>query len=255
MLYAPLVIALGAVDSAAGLPAFLLVVAVTGAYLARNAAGLLIRQRGKEGTTFWLGVFLAVFLLSLVPLLAVYHRIELLQVGLAAGALFLLHSLLLVWPSRRRLDRSLWGEILAVGALALTAPAAWIAVGSAPDGRMWLIWAACTLFFSSSVFFVKMLLAAARIKGAFQAANRWRAGRDNLLYHSLLTPAIAAASLLLGGWGGACVALAYLPILLRAFVGWHRLSNTLPPLKRVGILEVIYSLWFTGFFLAAVRTL
>lgn len=255
MLFVPLVIALGIADSFAAIPSLLLVVAVTGAFLAREAASLLIRRRGPEGTAFWLAVYLVVFLIGALPLLVHYRRMALAQVGAAAVGLFLLHSLLLVWPSRRRLDRSQWGEILAVGALALTAPAAWVVAFGALDSRAWWVWAACTLFFSSGVFFVKMLLAAARMRGEFRAPERWRAGRDNLVYHALLLALVVGALWIPGGGAGILLALAYLPAILRAFRGWLRLSNVLPPLKRVGVLEVLYSLWFAGFFIVAVRAL
>ena len=49
------------------------------------------------------------------------------------------------------------------------------------------------------------------------------------------------------------VALAYAPALLRALWGWVRLSNRLPSLKRVGIAEIVYSLWFAAWLAAALR--
>jgi hypothetical protein len=63
-----------------------------------------------------------------------------------------------------------------------------------------------------------------------------------------------ALSLLRGGPGAILVTLAYLPALWRALRGWTTLSNKLPPLKRVGIAETCYALWFTSFLLAALLT-
>ncbi len=247
----PLLIALAATLPFAWMPSLLLVLAVTALFLWREAAGLLLRRRGTEGTALWLGIYTATAALSALPLFLVYHRMALLPIGLLAAGLFALHALLLLWPARRRLDRSQWGEILAVGALALTAPAAYVVARGSLDGRAWYLWAACTFYFSSSIFFVKMLLAAVKVKGAFTPGDRWRVGRDNLLYHLLLACVVTAAAALQGGTGAALAAIAYLPALLRAFRGWATLSNKLPPLKRVGLGETFYSLWFTGCFLAS----
>src|SRR5581483_11988835 len=89
ILYAPLFIALAATPPFALAPSLLLVLAVTGLFLAREAAGR--------------------------PLLRSYRRLALLHVGLLVVGLFALHALLLLWPARKRLDRSQWGEILGVG--------------------------------------------------------------------------------------------------------------------------------------------
>jgi hypothetical protein len=251
ILYAPLLIALAATPPFALAPSLLLILAVTGLFLAREAAGLRLRRRGQEGTAFWLGVYLALALAGALPLVLVYHRLALLPIGLLVVGLFALHALLLLWPARKRLDRSQWGEILGVGALALTAPAACVVAGGALDGRAWMLWAACVLYFSSSIFFVKMLLAAVKVRGDFGWPERWRIGRDNLTYHVLLVGGTVILAARFGAGSGLLVAIAYLPVLFRAFRGWATLSNKLPPLKRVGLAETFYSLWFMGFFLAA----
>jgi hypothetical protein len=251
ILYAPLVIALAVARPFAPGPAFLLLLAVTGAFLARNVAGLLIRRRGERRLERWLALYLALHADGALPLFLVYRRFALLPVGLLAALLFALHARLSVWPSRRRLDRSQWGENLAVGALALTAPAAYVAARGALDGVAWCLWAACTLFFSSSIFFVKMLLAAVKVRGAFLPRDRWNIGRDNLVYHLLLAGIVMFLAARIGGWSGTLALLAYVPVIARALVGWAALSNWLPPLKRVDLAETFYSLWFTAFFLAA----
>jgi hypothetical protein len=253
ILYAPLVVALAAVWPFAPWPAFLLLLAVTGAFLVRNVAGLLIRRRGERRLERWLALYLALLTAGALPLFLIYRRFALLPVGMLAALLFALHAWLSVWPARRRLDRSQWGEILAVGALALTAPAAYVAARGALDGTAWCLWAACTLYFSSSIFFVKMLLAAVKVRGAFSPRERWNVGRENLVYHLLLAGIVMLLAARIGGWSGLLAFLAYLPVIVRALVGWAALSNALPPLKRVGLAETFYSLWFSAFFLAALR--
>ena len=173
--------------------------AVTGAFLAREAAGLLLRKRGKGGTAFWLAVYSALFLAGALPLVLFFRVYSLLPIGIAALLLFGVHSWCLV---RGRLDRSQWGEILGVGALTLTAPAA-VAVTS---GRLttvaWLLWAACLLYYSSSIFSVKMVLSAARAKRDWSESKRREIGRDCLGYHLLLTAAVGIAAFRLGGREG-----------------------------------------------------
>lgn len=253
ILYAPAIITLAVARPFLPIPALLFIVAITGLFLARHAVGLLIRKRAKEGTSFWLGVYLVAAAASTTPLLFVYQRLALLQVGLGVVALFVIHVLLSAWPSRRRLDRSVWGEILAVGALAMTAPGAYAVARGILEVVAWYLWAACVLYFSSSVFYVKMLLAAGKMRGEPGWRERWNLGRDNVIYHVLLLLIVSVAAAQIGGWSGVLVAVAYAPILLRAFGGWARLSNRLPPLRRVGFAETFYSLWFTGFLVAALH--
>ncbi len=253
ILYAPMLIAVAAAGRFDPVPELLLLLAVTGAFLARNAVGLLLRGRGKDGVAGWLGVYVLLFAAGALPLLAAYRRYALLEVGAVVAGLFLVHAALTVWPSRERLDRSQWGELLAVGALAMTGPAAWVVATGRFPAVAWALWAACVLFFSSSIFNVKMLLSAVKVKGEPSPSDRWRLGRDTLIYHGLLTVILDAAAVRLGGLAGVLVALAYLPIVARALASWATLSSKLPPLKRVGLLETVYSLWFVALLIAVIR--
>ena len=56
-------------------------------------------------------------------------------------------------------------------------------------------------------------------------------------------------------WGGRLLALAYLPAIIRAWTGWASLSSQLPSLRRVGILETIYTVWFAVAMAAALQHL
>src|SRR5688572_15408741 len=89
MLYVPVIVALSAVrDSLSWLPPLLLIAAITGLFLGRNAAALLMRKRGKPGTEFWLGAYAILAMAGALPLLLVYQRFALLQIGLLALLLF-----------------------------------------------------------------------------------------------------------------------------------------------------------------------
>ena len=255
ILYAPLIVGFGAAPAFFCFPTILLTLTVTAAYLARHAAALLFRKRGKQGTGFWLGVYLAFFLIGGLPLGVVFGRWELGQIGGCIAALFAVHGIMTVWPSRKRLDRSVLGELLAVGALAMTGPAAYVVGDGRLDATALMIWTGNSLFYAGGVIHIKMYFRAATIKGEFHAAERLRAGRDNLLFHAALMLLVGWAAVKIGGPAGTPAWLAFVPAILRAFKGIATLTNRLPPLKRAGILETVYAVWFTGLLTAAIRAL
>jgi hypothetical protein len=57
----------------------------------------------------------------------------LLKIAGAAALFFGVHSALQLWPSRKRLDRSLWGGVFGSG-VALSGPANIVAAGGTPAG-------------------------------------------------------------------------------------------------------------------------
>jgi len=253
MLYAPMIIALAARPSQNWLSIVCLFVAVTGVFLSRNVVGLIFRKRSTIADRRWLAIYLIATTLTSIPLLTSNRLSALVTVVVIAAGLFGIHSLLLTIPARKRLDRSQWGEVLAVGALTLTAPATCIVAGYSFDPVAVCLWTACALYFSSSIFFVKMLLAAVKVRDNFDLSRRLAIGRDNLIYHIGLTLIVVFIAVHLGGRLGLLSAIAYLPVILRAFVGWVRLSPKLPPLKRVGVMETIYAVWFTVFTIVSIR--
>ena len=252
ILYVPLLIPLLAGSTVPLIPSLLLILVVTGSYLGQYAFRLTLRQHHKAGNVFWLAVYSIVVAVGLIGLLSVYRLTDLFMVGMMAGALFGMYTLL-GRVLRGRFDRSQWGQILAIAALTLTTLAAYVVVYGVLGRSGWYIWSACILYFSSGVFYVRMLLSAARIKEGFDRSARWTVGRDVGLYHGLVIVVMAAVIVMIGGWVAWLVALAYAPVIVRAFYGWVTLTNTLPPLKRVGWKESGYSLWFMGVFQLAVR--
>jgi len=249
ILYCSLFLGLAAAGGSTPARWLLVIVTVTGAFLTREAAGLLLRRRGGTSVGFWFWVYMALFLAGALPLLFWYRVVSLLLIGGLAALLFAFHSALLM---RGRLDRSQWGEILGVGALALTAPAGYATAAGRLDGVAWLIWAACLLYFSSGIFMVKMFLSAAKWKRDWSDEKRRAVGRQTLQYHLILAGLLILFALRVGGSASAWVAAAYLPALFRALKGWSALTPVLPPLKRVGIQEAALAIWFTGCLLAAV---
>ena len=157
---------------------------------------------------------------------------------------------LLVWNAAqvaRREERSMFTEILGIAGLTLTAPASYYA-GSLDwtPTTMWL-WLLNALYFVGSVFYVRMRVRTAYPKSAAELRGlRWVCG----VYHVGLVlivgfiPGIGASRLML--------AAAYLPVILRAI--WH-LARRTPQLslRRIGRLEIVYSLVFLACVVAAFR--
>ena len=251
ILYGPMLVGLAAVGTLRFAPAVLVVLAVTGAYLARHAAALLLRRRGNAGTRFWLGAYALTLAVGAVPLIGLYRRYDLLVIGGMVGVIFGAHAVLMTW--RGRLDRSLWGELLAVSALTLTAPAAVVAENGSLDGLAWRLWAICILYFSSSIFYVKMLLSAGKARSGLDSGVRWRLSRPCVLYHLLLAGIVGWISWRLGGVAGGLAVAGYLPVVVRALRGAAALSTKLPSLKRVGVGETLYAIWFAACLIAALR--
>jgi hypothetical protein len=245
ILCAPLILGFAAAPRFSPLPSLLLLLTVTGLFLSRPLVGMLLRQRGRPESAFWLGVYLLASATGALSLLLAYRSYALIWLGLPMGLLFLIHLGLQLKPSRRRLDRSLWGEILAVGALTLTAPAGVVAGGGALNADTWRLWALCALYFSSGIFYVKMLLAALAVKGSFGKQERRRIGREQRVYHALLPALVGVLCIGCPLLKIALIELAIVPVMVRAYVGEARLTNRTPSFKRVGMLESLYALWFT----------
>jgi hypothetical protein len=251
MLYGPVIPVLIAVPNRLA-PTLFLVLAITGLYLARHAAALWLRRHSRGAVTDnnllpWLAIYCVIAVVGALPLFFVYGLWNLLVIGAVACVIWLLHSALQLWPSRKRLDRSQWGEALGASALSLSAPAAWICNALPVSTRMWLLWLVCSLFFGGGIFFVKMLLGAAKEKNAWQPAKKWTLSRDLVFYH------VFTVGVLMGVVGFFdfvapdarwVLMLAFAPAFARAAWGICKLSPILPPLVKVGIREMLLSFWF-----------
>lgn len=243
MVYVPL--ALGAWVGGANLAKLgLLVAATTMLFFARQALLelWLARRRRLSARPLWLAVaaYTAGAFLCGVALVLGSGLYGL--VPLALGALALMFISLYAFAKGEY--RHLAHELLGVAGLTLTAPAAhYTGTGYWTAQALWL-WVWCTLFFWSSVFHVRY-----RVLNAHQKNPAVRLVRHlSIAYHTLLSVVIG-----LSWWERhlpALAAAAFLPILSRA--AWALLAQPRQvALKRVGVLEAIYSLIFlTGIGLA-----
>ena len=250
MLFLPMIVAFAVAPPAFWGQPFLLAVALAGAFMARHPADLLLRGKGDNTHLFWMLAFGLVATAAALILILKWSAYGLYSVIGIAGALFAFHAVLLRWPDRRRLDRSILGEILAVIGLTLSAPAAVVVSRGSMDMLSLILWLACALFFGSGIFHVKTLLSGVKHKGELTAKTRWKIGRPSIAYHIALSHVVIPASALVSDhplW----IVLAYAPVVIRAILGVRHLSRKLPPLKRVGVLETLYSLWFAVWLAAA----
>lgn len=253
MLYTPILIVLLSTPARHVLPDLLLLSAATSAFCLQHVARIMLRRRRIQGNSAWFAVFLSLLLASGLPLLLVPRLRALLGIALLAAGIFGVNTALSLSRARRRFERTLWGETLGVLALTLTGPAASVVARGALGSPAWRLWAGAALYFTSGVFYVNLLLAAARSKTALDTRTRWRLGRGHLIYHALLAALVGCASVTMTPLPALLFVMAYAPILVRAFRGWIDLSNRRPNLKQVGMAELFYTLWFTGCWVAWLR--
>jgi hypothetical protein len=148
----------------------------------------------------------------------------------------------------RREDRTVFGELLAVIGLTITAPAAhYVALGVWQKTALWL-WALSALYFVSSVFYVKLrvLNAHGRSDKIRQQMKLGCAFYHSFLLGALLVLAITGSLSLFG-------VIAFAPALART--GWHLLRPTTDlNLRRIGVYEILNSVAFLAFLTLAFYT-
>ena len=240
MLYVPLAVgALVAWGSPVRL--LLLTLSVTFVFIARESLLIWFRarsrgQRNDEAFRFSLS-YLAIAGVFGSPLLLFYHLYWFIALGLAALLLLAINA----WQAVRREDRTIGSEMMAIAGLTLTAPAAFYAARGAFEVTALWLWALCAVYFASSVFYVKLRVST--INPRLDQSRRqtwWRCA----LYHAFLL--VSLLVLALTGSVDIFAFAAFAPVLARSF--WY-LSRPVRRinLKRVGLLEMVYSLVFLIF--------
>ncbi|MCW5979962.1 MAG: YwiC-like family protein [Bryobacteraceae bacterium] len=245
MLYAPLVLGALAAGEGAGRIA-LLALAATFVFVGREPALAWRRARVRGRDPDNAGrLALAYFALAAAvgaPLVVFERLYGMLALGGISAAL-------LAWNSQqavKREERTLATELIGIAGLTLTAPAAFCAGrGEWSSVALWL-WLLSGLYFGSSVFYVKLRVLTAH---AGQTPEWDRMRRLCFAYH------IGLAALALGVTAserfGVWVPLAYAPVIARAFWELARPARTLS-LRRIGILEIVYSIVFVALAAAGV---
>ncbi|MFY9610701.1 MAG: YwiC-like family protein [Blastocatellia bacterium] len=240
MLYVPFMIGAlaGSGSSVTMVPLLLLLLSVTFIFVARESMLEWWRARGRGKPSRPASIRLLIYLgfggLFGAPLLVIYNRLWLAPLAVLIGLLFAFNT----WKAVRGEDRTVIGETVAILGLTLAAPAAYYVTGGTWDMRAWLLWMLCSFYFASSVFYVKLRVHSLNRRREELRRQSWRRCAT---YHLFLT----AALLLLAATGSLdlFVLVAFTPVLARTFWQLARPSGQVS-LKRVGLLEVVYSVIF-----------
>jgi len=176
-----------------------------------------------------------------------FLRLELwglLAPALAAGLLGAIH----LKQALAGRERTVGGQLVAIAAITMAAPAAHYATLGRWDFQALAIWGLCAIYFASAVFYLKVRVGSVSSK---RQADLPRVRIQCAAYHAVL--AVAVVTLAVGTPLGPTLVFAYLAVLLRA--AWYlvRPSRVLP-LKRIGYLEVAYSAIFLAFLIISMRT-
>lgn len=247
MLAAPVIVGFSSAGGVSPSVCILFSVGALAAYVLRRPLENLVTGK-KTGREVRLAVVYSLCAgIGFLPLIFFYGRSLLLGFSLPAGAALAL----MLWLGSRKLARSVGAEFLAIGILALGAPAAYYAAsGTLPPeaGGLWFLHA---LFFMGPVFYVKMVVAghrAFRDNSFLGGYGRARAGA--LAYHVLsigLLYALTAVGVLPGA--------VLVPFIVAGIkVLW---KSWAPPqaanLQHVGWTEVVSTVVFVLFIVSAYR--
>ncbi|MCG3160769.1 MAG: hypothetical protein JMDDDDMK_01844 [Acidobacteria bacterium] len=219
----------------------LLLLAASAMFIARES--LLVwwraRNRGKRNdhALRLLAVYFVTAAVAGAPLILVYRLYWLAPLALIGAALLAING----WQATEFEDRTAQSELMAIGGLTMTAPAAYYAAsGEWTPTALWL-WALSAAYFASSVFYVKLRVTGLHAKKQEDKQRaRWQcAGYHSFLLASLLALALTRSLSLFA-------LIAFAPVLARTFRSLFRPEPRLD-LKRIGITEIIYSLIFLIF--------
>ena len=240
MLYVPFVVG-ALVAGEFSFRVLLLLLSVTFVFIARESLLVwwraLSRGQSHSSSLWMLLIYLGLAALAGAPLVFVYHLYDLILLGFVVLILLGINAKQAV----RREDRTIGGEVVAILGLTLTAPAAYyVARASWEITALWL-WALSAFYFASSIFYVKLRVHAINPRKEQECRNVWR---HCALYHASLFAALM--SLALTGSLNLLVVGAFVPVLARSF--WHLIKpGERLNLRRIGILEIIYSVVFLIF--------
>jgi hypothetical protein len=219
----------------------LLGLTVTFLFIARESLLVWWRayRRGREATEArrLMVIYSGLAAVFGAPLILVYHLNGLVPLGVVAVILLGINT----EQAGRLEERTVLGEILAIVGLTMTAPAAhYVARGAWENTALWL-WALNALYFTSSVFYVKLRVSAAHAK---EEEVRRQMRRNCAFYHSFLFAALLVFALTRSL--NIFVLIAFAPVLVRA--AWHLLRPAGQlNLRRIGILEIVYSVIYLIF--------
>jgi len=222
-------------------PVVLVILSATFVFIGRDSLldwwRAINRKKTNAAALRALLIYFGLASVAALPLLVVYHLNLIAAFGLMAAILLGVNTA----QATNREDRSILGEVLAICGLTLGAPAVYYAATSRLDTVAALLWTMCALFFTSSVFYVKFRVGSLNRRREDVRRRSWRncAG-----YHAMLVVTLVG---LWAAFGLKLFALvAFVPVLARSFWYLAKPEASLN-LRRIGLLEIIYSVVFLVF--------
>ena len=217
-----------------------LFIALTAIFLAHEPVALLARIKPwstdavvrRRHAVRWLTVYALVGALASLPLLLFYQIWILLPIGFLAMLFLGMHS----WLISRKSDRTLLSELTGIVTLTASSPILYYVLTQRAGGALFLLWLIHVLYFISSVFYVKMLVARSAKKDHARILTIQCIG-----YHAGLFLALALLA-----WKEqlpVLIFIAFLPLLLRTALGVIPRQNRLN-LRKVGYAEMSFTLFF-----------
>jgi hypothetical protein len=240
MLYVPMAVG---VIVAGRFPArtLLIALAVTAVFISRPSmqSWWRARRQGQRDKVSFRSMILCLGFAAAcaLPLVLIDRLYGLIPLGAASALLLALNAEQTV----RRQDREVANEILAILGLTLTAPAAYYAACGAWDAKAFCLWAMCALYFASSVFYVRLRVYSINARKEDERRKLWRACA---LYHSFLLVSLVALAVTENLRVFALIAFA--PALARSFRHLIAPASRLN-LKKIGVMEIVYSIVFLVF--------
>jgi hypothetical protein len=184
-----------------------------------------------------LGIYLSLAGLSIAPPIIADRLFALVPLGVGALLLLAINAEM----AAKREDRTILGEILAIAGLTMAAPAAhYVAEGTWDERAIWL-WALSALYFASSVFYIKLRV---NLVNARKQDERKRVWRRCATYHAFLL--VSLFLLATTDQFDHLALVAFAPAMTRASWSLVKVSGRLD-LKRLGLLEILYSVVFLIF--------
>ena len=253
MLYIPLVTAVG-VSGTWNVRVLLMALTATLIFLSQRPYSQLLTNRRirsdarlRQRNLIWLAFYWTASGI-LISLLYFHYGLETLPqfawIGVPVAAAF-------TWFLKKKRMRTVAGELVGICGLTLTAPLVhYASVGQVQPVGFWL-WGLCILYFTSSVFYVKAVVAnslKARSPSVVEPMYRQLCGSYHLGLLALM------AGLVLLDQGPAILPLAFLPVIMRGLLGIRKRNSKLN-FARIGWTEVGYSLFFALVTALAIRAM
>jgi hypothetical protein len=195
------------------------------------------RGERRAGALQRLAIYLGLAGVSTAPLILADRLYALVPLGLAALLLLAVNA----EKAAKREDRTILGEILAIAGITMTAPAAhYVAEGTWQTTAIWL-WCLSALYFASSVYYIKLRVNLINPKRQGERKQVWRRCAAYHVFLLLLLFLLATAEVF-----SLLSLAAFAPAITRASWSLVKTGGRLD-LKRLGILEILYSVVFLIF--------